>query len=173
MSEKNPLLDPIARSGEPTYASIVRNRSGIDSGEIDFGLRTSAVKELSDGDKQEIANTAFALYESIKTATGKTAVRDVAPGQLSTELRVFELGDEWFAGKDLDEVRELVRRDFSGIYDNSDLTEDDIEELTDEDMDTMTFTDDTPQGLTRSFRDELFRRIAKGDTFPQWFAMRE
>ena len=75
-AKKNPLTEPIARGGESIYASIVRNRSGIDSGCIDFGLRTFVVEKLSEGDKQDIADAAFALYESICRATSRCAERD-------------------------------------------------------------------------------------------------
>jgi hypothetical protein len=75
----NLLCEPIARGGEPIYASIVRNRSGIDSGCIDYGCRVIAIEELCDGDKQDIADTAYALYESVCRASGKKAVRDLLP----------------------------------------------------------------------------------------------
>ena len=78
----NPLCEPIARGGEPIYASIVRNRSGMDSGCIDYGCRVTAVEELCDGDKQDIANTAYALYESVCRASGKRAKRDTANAEL-------------------------------------------------------------------------------------------
>ena len=81
--EKNPLNEPIARGGESIYASIVRNRSGIDSGCIDYGLRIFEVQKLREGDKQDIANTAFALYESICRAAGKHAELDNVRTQLA------------------------------------------------------------------------------------------
>lgn len=71
------LTKPIARSGEAQYVCILRNRSGIDAGNIDFAIRTCAIEELADGEKQDIVNAAFAVYESICDATGKKSTRDV------------------------------------------------------------------------------------------------
>jgi len=75
---ENPLCTKIARSGEPIYASIMRNRSGIDSGCIDYGCRVCAIGDLDDADKQDIADTAFALYESVCRAAGTRAKKDNA-----------------------------------------------------------------------------------------------
>jgi hypothetical protein len=61
----------IARSGETEFAAIVRNRSGQDAGEIDYGLKHGAVlDELSDADKQALVDTAYALYRACENATG-------------------------------------------------------------------------------------------------------
>ena len=59
------LAKPIARPGESIYASIVRNRSGIDAGKIDFGVRVLEIEKLCDADKIEIRNIARALYQTI------------------------------------------------------------------------------------------------------------
>jgi hypothetical protein len=67
------LTLPIARSGEPIYASIIRNRSGVDSGDIDYGARVFEIEKLSEGDKQDICDTAYALYKTICQYTGKKA----------------------------------------------------------------------------------------------------
>ena len=67
------LRQPIARAGEPIYASIVRNRSGIDAGCIDYGCRMDAISALCDGDKQDIVDIAHALYETICRTCGKRA----------------------------------------------------------------------------------------------------
>jgi hypothetical protein len=73
----------IARTGEPEYACIMRNRSGIDAGNIDFGLRD--LQHLSEADKQDICDTALVLYESIcrqtkKQAQGHLVKRALEPG---------------------------------------------------------------------------------------------
>ncbi len=76
------LMLPIARTGEPIYASIVRNRSGVDSGEIDYGCRVFDIEELSGSDKQSICDTAYALYRSICQCTGKrTSIQP--PGEVT------------------------------------------------------------------------------------------
>ena len=65
---------PIARTGEQQFACIMRNRSGVSSGEIDFGARF--IDRLCDGDQQSAVNSAFAIYEKWCRETGKRAPRD-------------------------------------------------------------------------------------------------
>lgn len=54
---------------------------------------------------------------------------------------------------------------------------DDPSELTDEELDTLQFTDtdeeDTPIGKKRSFREQLAIEIEQGGTFPRLFATTE
>lgn len=68
---------PIARAGEQQFAAIVRNRSGMDAGELDFGVRQFA-KFLHPGEMQAMTNTAYALYESVCEQTGLRATRELA-----------------------------------------------------------------------------------------------
>lgn len=70
------LTRPIARSGEQQFAAIMRNRSGMDAGNIDYGLRVFAVENLGDGEKQDICDTAFALYQNICQYAGLRAKND-------------------------------------------------------------------------------------------------
>lgn len=49
---KEDLTLPIARSGEQQFACIMRNRSGMDAGEIDMGVRVFSIAKLCDGEKQ-------------------------------------------------------------------------------------------------------------------------
>ena len=70
----DPYRRPIARSGEQQFACILRNRSGVSSGEIDFGARF--IDELSDGDQQDAVNAAYSVYEKWCRETGKKAARD-------------------------------------------------------------------------------------------------
>ena len=74
--EVNPLTLPIARSGELIYATIMRNRSGMDSGQIDMGVRVFDIQELPEWDKQAICDTAFAMYKTICRNTNKKATND-------------------------------------------------------------------------------------------------
>ncbi len=67
---------PIARGGEPIYASIIRNQSGVDSGNIDFGARVFAIEKLSDTDQQDICDIAYALYLTICRYTEKKATNE-------------------------------------------------------------------------------------------------
>lgn len=73
---KDPLCIPIARGGEQIFASIIRNSSGMDAGCIDYGCRTYELERLCDGEKQDIADTAYALYQSICRAADKKAKND-------------------------------------------------------------------------------------------------
>jgi len=75
---KEDLTLPIARSGEQQFACIMRNRSGIDAGEIDMGVRVFSIQNLSDYDKQSICDTAYAMYKTICDYTGKQALREEA-----------------------------------------------------------------------------------------------
>lgn len=61
---------PMARTGEPQYAIIVRNRSGIDAGLIDYGLRD--LTHLGDGG-QSAVDAIFGLYRAACRQTGLTA----------------------------------------------------------------------------------------------------
>lgn len=73
--------NPIARTGEQQFACILRNRSGISSGEIDFGARF--IDHLCSGDQQDAVDAVFAVYEKWCRETGKRAKRDIsasAPG---------------------------------------------------------------------------------------------
>ena len=64
-----------AKEGETEFAAIVRNRSGIDAGEIDFCLKHGFVlEELDNRDKQALVDTAAALLASCEDATGKRSV---------------------------------------------------------------------------------------------------
>ena len=65
---------PIARTGEQQFACILRNRSGMDSGSIDFGARF--IDELCPADQQDAVNAAYAVYEKWCRETGKKAARD-------------------------------------------------------------------------------------------------
>lgn len=66
------LTQPIARSGEPIYASIHRERSGIDAGTICPGVRVFAVNELCDGDQRDIVTAALMLLEMVLDNTTPT-----------------------------------------------------------------------------------------------------
>jgi len=73
---KPDLTTPIARKGESIYASIHRRRSGIDAGCIDMGVRSFEIEKLCDADKQDICNTALAVYETICNHAGMKSAHD-------------------------------------------------------------------------------------------------
>lgn len=75
-SPQGDYLRPIAREGEAQFACIMRNRSGIDSGCIDFGLRS--VTHLSHPEQQEVCDIAYALYQAICDQTGKRAKNETS-----------------------------------------------------------------------------------------------
>lgn len=66
---------PIARTGEQQYACIMRERSGIDAGNIDYGLRD--ITHMGDGG-QTAVNVIFSLYEAACDQTGLRAEKDQA-----------------------------------------------------------------------------------------------
>jgi len=78
---------PIARTGEAQFACIVRNRSGIDAGLIDFGMRS--IDHLCDADQQAAINSVFAVYEEWCRNTGKKALRDPTRDNKAEFLREF------------------------------------------------------------------------------------
>jgi hypothetical protein len=65
---------PIARTGEQQFGCILRQRSGVSAGEIDFALRDCTV--LSDADQQDACDCAYMMYESICRQTGKQSSKD-------------------------------------------------------------------------------------------------
>lgn len=78
MSDKrNPYLEPIARSGEEQFACVLRNRSGMDSGCIDFGARS--ITHLSEPEQQEAVEMAYSIYSKWRDETGKKSTREGAP----------------------------------------------------------------------------------------------
>lgn len=58
------LQSSMSRPGEQ-FACIVRNRSGIDSGCIDMGVRVAAIQELLDCDQHDAVSAALCLAESV------------------------------------------------------------------------------------------------------------
>jgi hypothetical protein len=65
---------PIARPGEQQFGCILRNRSGIDAGNIDYGARM--IDTLSNAEQQDVCDMAYALYQSFCRQTGKVARQD-------------------------------------------------------------------------------------------------
>lgn len=73
----NPLdgyTSPIARTGEQQFACILRNRSGVDAGEIDFGARF--INDLSDREQQAAIESVYSVYLKWCRETGKKSHRD-------------------------------------------------------------------------------------------------
>jgi hypothetical protein len=68
----DPLAEPIARTGEPIYASIQRERSGVDSGVISPRARIMAVEELCDEDQKDIVSASLILLEMVLDNTKPT-----------------------------------------------------------------------------------------------------
>ena len=85
-------------------------------------------------------------------------------------MKIFAITDcEWWAGETLEEsVADYSKQ--TGIS-PEDSSFGEPYELTDEEMDSMVFTDD--DGQKRSFRDQLLAMEASGVKFPTFFAMTE
>lgn len=56
----------IAREGETEYASIHRNRSGQDAGNLDYGIAVEAVEKLSEVEKRELVAVAYLLARNLR-----------------------------------------------------------------------------------------------------------
>ena len=65
---------PISRAGEQQFACVLRNRSGMGAGEIDFGLRDCT--SLCEEEQQDLVDTVFALYEAVCHQLQKRAKQD-------------------------------------------------------------------------------------------------
>lgn len=76
IADPGDYTQPIARSGEAQYACVMRERSGISAGEIDFGLRD--LTHMGDGG-QDAVNTIYALYQAACRQTGLRARQDTQP----------------------------------------------------------------------------------------------
>ena len=71
--------EPIARAGEQQFACILRNRSGIDAGSIDFGARF--IDGLNANDQQDAIESAYSIYLKWCDETGMRSRRDTAAPQ--------------------------------------------------------------------------------------------
>jgi hypothetical protein len=78
IQKKDSLTDPIARSGEQIYATILRNRSGQDAGRIDYGARVFAIQDLCEGEQMDMIATGYALYCSIMQYCDKVKIRKIS-----------------------------------------------------------------------------------------------
>lgn len=93
---------------------------------------------------------------------------------MSDEIKIFEINDcEWVAARSLEEAKTFYLEMVSG--DTSVLDEGCPVELTELQLDRMTYSDDQgdPNASKRSFREELQKRIAAGVQFPEYFATSE
>jgi len=83
-------------------------------------------------------------------------------------IKIFAVNDyEYIAGHDQQSCLEWYIDECNlGAYEFE--ARRDIVELTDEEMDELTFQDD--DGTERSFREQLALLISRGETFPMYFA---
>ena len=102
-SVRTDYTTPIARAGEQQFACILRNRSGIDSGRIDFGARF--IDELCETDQRDAVNMAYAVYAKWRDETGFRANRDPAPAPTTADAGVTEAMVETFEAKFLECAR--------------------------------------------------------------------
>lgn len=76
---KPDFTSPIARTGEQQFACVLRNRSGVSSGDIDFGARF--IDSLCPGDQQDAIEAAYSIYQKWCAETGRRSRRDPLPGR--------------------------------------------------------------------------------------------
>ena len=74
---KADYTSPIARTGEQQFACVLRNRSGVSSGDIDFGARF--IDSLCPGDQQDAIEAAYSIYQKWCAETGRRSRRDPLP----------------------------------------------------------------------------------------------
>lgn len=74
---KPDYTSPIARTGEQQFACVLRNRSGVSSGDIDFGARF--IDSLCPGDQQDAIEAAYSIYQKWCAETGRRSRRDSLP----------------------------------------------------------------------------------------------
>ena len=74
---KPDYTSPIARTGEQQFACVLRNRSGVSSGDIDFGARF--IDSLCPGDQQDAIEAAYSIYQKWCAETGRRSRRDPLP----------------------------------------------------------------------------------------------
>lgn len=99
-------LGHIAREGETEYAAIMRMRSGMDAGNIDFGCRVQLVADLHPLERKDIIATAAALHESICENTEMPS-----PSELAS-VRLLEQG--LIPVDEQERVANLIRETYFG-----------------------------------------------------------
>jgi hypothetical protein len=88
-------------------------------------------------------------------------------------IKVWQVTDvEWFAAATAEDALKAFAEYAGDCYEE--LLEEfgEPEELSDAALDRLQFTDED-DGVSRSFREELAKRIADGGAFPQFFATSE
>jgi len=85
------------------------------------------------------------------------------PDEVLRPLKVFKMNDyEWWMAESIEEAKKQYAVYLKGVVGDDEI-ENDPEELTDGDLERLNYVDDYDQSISRSFKEELDRRIAKGD----------
>ena len=95
-------------------------------------------------------------------------------GARKENMKVFQMNDcDWMAGETLEECKaEYLSGFWHGATEEDAF--DDPRELTDAEMDKKIFVDNEAEPeVRRTFREQLAHIIAKGETFPTFFASSE
>ena len=83
-------------------------------------------------------------------------------------MKIFKLNDcDWWIGPNL----EVCKTDCADLMGDADCVESDAYELSNEELDQLTFIDE--QDNKRTFREQLSIEVAKGGAFPRPFASTE
>lgn len=92
-------------------------------------------------------------------------------------MKIFKMNaSDWCAAKTLDDAKLALAKTLGNGEVDKAFEDEYIEnphEVEDRFLDSLVFTDDDISATTRSFRQELQRRINKGEVFPQYFASSE
>lgn len=92
-------------------------------------------------------------------------------------MKIFQINDcDWYTGPNIYEVIQCVMRETGDTFEDS--FTDDLHELTEEELDYLTFTEDavdpdTMEPIQKTFRKKLTEMIAAGDTRTGMFASTE
>jgi hypothetical protein len=98
---------------------------------------------------------------------------------MAEAIKVFQVNDcDWVAAETLEDAlafyaKEFFAGDLEEAFPDGESEAAEAAEVTDAGMDRLKFHDDDDRSITRTFREELQRRIDAGDTFPQFFASTE
>jgi hypothetical protein len=90
-TQQGPGSQHIARDGELEFATLFRAQSGMESGDITFGVRVHSVSELPDGEKDELIKAAGRMTDSIKSHCGRNQIASDSPSRYCIDWE----GDFW------------------------------------------------------------------------------
>lgn len=136
--------------------------------------------EPSDSIDTDSAEILRAMYQIgvLRDPTETVSAMEVGGGRWlrseRTRLKIFQMNDcDWLIGESLEACKAEYIRNYS---DDPDSIDEDAHELSDDELDTLKFSDrseDDQEETTRTFREQLATEISKGGLYPRMFASTE